>query len=963
MKTFLEHVAKDILLKYKNQIGQIAVVFPNKRAALFMNQALTQQTADPIWAPHYLTISELFRQQTTLLEADPIKLVSELHKSYMAITGKQETLDEFYSWGQMLLSDFDDIDKHMADVEKLFLNLRDIHEYDDLSYLTDEQKNAIKKFFQHFNDSETLIKQRFLNIWSRLYDIYTDYRERLISQGLAYEGMLYRMVIEENKFYFPQTRYLFVGFNFLHEVEQELFMVIKNEGKAAFYWDFDFYYLNPKAFSHHHEAGIYISKYLDRFPNELDNTDHSIFSHLVDHDKNITLISAATENIQARFVSNWLSQNNRIADGNRTAIVLCNEALLQSVTHSMPQEVKQVNITTGYPLNLTPIASFVSQVISLYYNGYSSRQNAFKLHFANAVLRHPYLIYICPTVQETITRLNTEKIYYISNETFCDDELLAELFSYPNSNLQLLSKLKLLVKTIAHNGYSSNDDLFQESTFRMYTLLNRLHTLIETEDIVVDKITLQRFIRQIIKSTSIPFHGEPAVGTQIMGVLETRNLDFDHLLILSCNEGNMPKVANDTSFIPYALRKAYGLTTTDNKVGIYSYYFHRMLQRASDVTVLYCNATDISQVGEMSRFMLQLLVESPLHINRVTLKAGQEITHTDAATIRKTPQVMTVLSSYSKLSPTAINKYIRCQKQFYYNYVLQIAEPDDTDEDLIDNRIFGNIFHRAAQLIYDTLLPHDEIKTADIERLLKSKTSLNNVIDQAFSEELFHLPEGTTRHPVLNGLQLINREVIETYLRQLLRVDLTLTPFRVIGHEIPIFLSRTINGREISIGGRIDRLDMTTSNGGALRVVDYKTGNKTSKDLKDISHVFDPKYISTIHSDYILQALLYSSNLAGILRNEDSAKGDNNVLKGIGQLPVSPALLFIQHAGVKDYSPVLTFCGTPITDIQQQCRSEFEELLVNKVEEIFSEETPFEPTANLHTCSYCPYLALCGRKV
>ena len=953
MKTFLEHVAKDILLKYKNQIGQIAVVFPNKRAALFMNQALTQQTADPIWAPHYLTISELFRQQTTLLEADPIKLVSELHKSYMAITGKQETLDEFYSWGQMLLSDFDDIDKHMADAEKLFLNLRDIHEYDDLSYLTDEQKNAIKKFFQHFNDSETLIKQRFLNIWSRLYDIYTDYRERLISQGLAYEGMLYRMVIEENKFYFPQTRYLFVGFNFLHEVEQELFMVLKNEGKAAFYWDFDFYYLNPKACSHHHEAGIYISKYLDRFPNELDNTDHSIFSHLVDHDKNITLISAATENIQARFVSNWLSQNNRIADGNRTAIVLCNEALLQSVTHSMPQEVKQVNITTGYPLNLTPIASFVSQVISLYYNGYSSRQNAFKLHFANAVLRHPYLIYICPTVQETITRLNTEKIYYISNETFCDDELLAELFSYPNSNLQLLSKLKLLVKTIAHNGYSSNDDLFQESTFRMYTLLNRLHTLIETEDIVVDKITLQRFIRQIIKSTSIPFHGEPAVGTQIMGVLETRNLDFDHLLILSCNEGNMPKVANDTSFIPYAIRKAYGLTTIDNKVAIFAYYFHRLLQRAEDITICYNNATEDGQTGEMSRFMLQLLVESPHAIEKRSLQSGQQQFLLQPQQREKDAKVMEVLRSFKSLSPSAINRYLSCQLTFYFRYVLGIQEPDDNEDDEIDSRIFGNIFHKSAQILYNQM--GSTIRQEQLQQLINHRERIDIAVDRAIREELFNITDDRPFEMELNGLQLINREVIIRYLERLFEIDQSLAPFTIIGNELKVWQNVTITtsegSRRISLGGSIDRLDQIydSSTGKELiRVVDYKTGSRKLKSkVNELSEIFDPDHIREKHTDYYLQTMLYSI----IVSQHPEYNSD--------RLSVSPALLFIQHTMSEDYDPTLKIGNEKISDIQKYA-TDFMDNLKKLVSEIFEPQHPFLPTTDKKNCAYCPYRQLCG---
>ena len=277
MKNFLEYVAEDIIRKYGTDLSRTAIVFPNKRASLFLNEHLARLAGHPLWSPAYITISELFRQQTTLQVADPIKLVCDLHQSFCQETGSTETLDKFYGWGQLLISDFDDIDKNMADADRVFANLRDIHELDDLSFLTEEQRQLLRHFFSHFTEEhETELKQRFLNLWSHFADIYHDFNKRLTEQGLAYEGALYRQVccqamttnIAEH---FPYDRYLFVGFNLLQKVEQQLFSFLQKEGKAKFYWDFDHYYMQ------HHEAGRYIARYLEYFPNELDSTDADIY--------------------------------------------------------------------------------------------------------------------------------------------------------------------------------------------------------------------------------------------------------------------------------------------------------------------------------------------------------------------------------------------------------------------------------------------------------------------------------------------------------------------------------------------------------------------------------------------------------------------------------------------------------------------------------------------------------------
>ena len=906
MKDFLAYVAEDMINKYGTNLSDIAVVFPNKRASLFLNEHLARYAKQPIWSPRYITISDLFRQQSELMVADPLKLVCDLHKSFCQCTESQESLDKFFGWGQLLLSDFDDIDKNMADADRVFANLRDIHELDDISYLTDEQREMIRRFFSNFSeDHNTELKERFLRLWSHFADIYHDFNDRLSHQGLAYEGALYRQVVEGQQAQFPYSHYLFVGFNLLQKVEQQLFSHLMKEGKARFYWDFDHYYMQQ------HEAGQYIGQYLKYFPNELDSQSDEIYSNFC-QPKEINYISAPTENIQARYVTNWLREKIhhiggttlcRCQDGRRTAVVLCNETLLQVVIHCLPPEVDKVNITTGYPLEQTPIASFIQLWFNLQLGGRSPR-------LVRALKRHPYTQYV---------------------------DLQAALKT--PDNISLSAQILNLLRQIATNAKDTiTDPLYQESLFRAYTLFNRLNDLISSGDLIVDNTTLQRLTNQLIQQTTIPFHGEPAEGVQVMGVLETRNLDFDHVVLLSCNEGNMPKGVNDSSFIPHNIRRAYELTTVENKVAIYAYYFHRLLQRAKDITILYNSSTEDGQRGEMSRFMLQMMVESPHSIERHVLQSGQSTPRQQPSDIIKDERIMRILNNCfappaNLLSPTAICKYMRCQLQFYYRYVAGIKEPElPDDEQELDNRIFGTIFHEAADIIYHQL--PQQISKEILNHLLKSKTEIERAVDEAFHRVIPHTPA--------NGLHLINREVIIHYLRQLITIDLRLAPFTILGLECDV--TRKLEHHNIVIGGRIDRLDLINigTPDECIRVVDYKTGGHRLKPLANVDAIFQPENIHE-HSDYYLQTFVYAD-----IVSRQHAQGRK----------VSPSLLFIQHAGSESYDPTLYFGHNRINDVADYAVP-FNEKLNQVINEILSADNPFRPTNDMKVCQSCPYAQLC----
>ena len=882
MVSFLEKVAEDLLARYGENLSRVAVVFPNKRASLFLNDHLARLAGRPIWSPTYITISDLFRSHSQLKVADPILLVCELYKSFTHCTGIDETLDHFYGWGQLLLSDFDDLDKNMGPADKIFANLRDIHELDDVSYLTDEQREMIRRFFSNFTDDHNSeLKERFLRLWSHIGDIYRHYNDQLASRQLAYEGALYRQVVSDPDIQFEYDTYAFIGFNHLHQVEQALFSRLDEAGKAIFYQDTD-----------------------EEPPRDL------------------TFISAPTENIQARYISDWLTPE-RIADGRRTAIVLCDESLLQAVVHCLPDTVEKVNVTTGYPLLQTSIASLVSQLINLQVNGWSPKTNSFRRHWLDTVRRHPYAPYL-------------------------PDDFADQRYS---DNGPLLRWLLVIIRTIASADERASGALDAESLFRTYTLLNRVSDLVDSGVLTVDTITLQRLVAQLIQSTTIPFHGEPAEGIQVMGVLETRNLDFDHVLLLSCNEGNMPRGVNDTSFIPYAIRKAYGLTTVDQKVAIYQHYFHRLLQRAKDVTIVYNNSTNDGQTGEMSRFMLQLMVDrssvnSKLSaVNYKTLRAGQKTLLRTPHPVTKTPEVMQHLRERLSggISPTAISNYLRCQLRFFYRYVCNLEDAVDNEEELIDNRLFGNIFHKAAQNLYQRF-GRQEITAFDLDKLLKDVVDIERAVDDAIKTEFFHFDDPKRPMPPLDGLQLINREVIIKYVRQLVEIDRRLTPFTILGLEQYVSMDLS----KLRIGGIIDRLDsITDSQTGDqhIRVVDYKTGSRRLKTLPDVAAIFDPANIPD-HSDYYLQAFLYS-----IIVKDKSLKSKE----------VSPALLFIQHAGTDDYDPTLCLGREPVRDIATVA-DEYMQLLNQTISEIFNEDLALSPTDDLDRCHACPFAPICGRR-
>ena len=617
---------------------------------------------------------------------------------------------------------------------------------DDYEFLDKEQEEAIQQFFRNFSiERRTELKEKFISLWDKLGTIYHHYRKNLTELGIAYEGMLYRNVIEQlDTDQLKYDKYIFVGFNVLNKVEKEFFRKLQKADKAIFYWDYDIFYTQQIK---KHEAGEFINRNLKDFPNEL---PASYFDSLK-KPKKIRYISASTENAQARFLPEWIRTTFSSDNEKENAVVLCNEALLLPVLHSIPEEVKNVNITMGFPLAQTPVYSFINAAMELQTNGYRFDTGRFTYETVSAILKHPYTRQLstkADIIERELTKTN--RFYPLPSE-LKQDEFLANLFTPRNGIKELCDYLIGLIKdisTLYRKEGEYNDifnQLYRESLFQSFLKINRLYSLIESGELNIQTHTLKRLISKVLTSSNIPFHGEPAIGMQVMGVLETRNLDFRNLVMLSLNEGQLPKTGGESSFIPYNLRKAFGMTTIEHKNAVYAYYFYRLIQRAENITLLYNTSSDGLNRGEESRFMLQLLVEGPHDITREYLEAGQSPQSIQEIQIEKTPEVLRrIYRTYDStnpssviLSPSALNAYLDCRLRFYYRYVAGLKTPDEVSAE-IDSALFGTIFHLSAQLAYTDLTANGKmIQKEDIERLLRNEVKLQSYVDQAFKEELF----------------------------------------------------------------------------------------------------------------------------------------------------------------------------------------------------------------------------------
>jgi hypothetical protein len=991
MPSFLQLTAEDLYTRFGDDLPNVAVVFPNNRARLFFSEHLFKAAGKPVWTPAFTTIKDLFLKQSDLKSFDSLGIVGYLYEIYLRASGKEESFDEFYPWGEILLSDFDDVDKNLADAGQLFRNISEQAEYTDtLDHLSDDQVASIQLFFKNFNPNrKTELKQRFLENWNILSEVYTDLNNLLIAKGLAYEGMLHRRVVEKLKAEgpegFPYQTYAFVGFNVLNECEKSLFTLLEKAGKALFYWDYDLFYLqHPK-----HEAGRFLRQNLERFPNCL---NRSLFDVFEKTPKDIHFISASTENAGARFLPEWIHQLQSLNGfkPEETAVVLCNEGLLLPVLHSVPDNVQELNVTMGFPLEQTPICNLTYQIAALHTDGFlPGKTPRFNHRFVLPILQHPIIRQFSNQADELERKLKAVNSFRPSAEELQADPLLKTIFTPALTPEELLACLletyTQLIPTasaeaeVEETETDTYDALHAEALFRCHNLTSRLADLLLQNLSSLNLHTLRKLLQEVLSKATIPFSGEPVRGLQIMGLLETRNLDFKNILMLSVNEGMLPKGSTDTSFIPYNLRMAFGLTTMEHKDSLFAYYFFRLLQRASNISLVYNTSTEGLNRGEMSRFMLQLLMESNQPISRFNLSSGIELTQTRSITIEKTPDIIDSLRmrydlnknpEAQALSPTALNCYLDCSLRFYFQYVAGLKKPDEVSEE-IDGAMLGNFFHHSAEFIYTSILLRKAGKPSDttaVLEALKSKSvneslvqgsmrgmieaddlkpwlinvsSISQVVDLFFRKDFFKI-YGKEETPEYNGEQLVRRNLVTGFLKLLLKRDQEHAPFELIGLEKKITGKMEVpDNLMVTVSGDVDRLDRKE---GVVRILDYKTGGFPLSPAR-VESLFFPE---AKRPSNIFQIFLY----AWILRQKDPVQ------------PVRPELLYIHKAAASDYSTSITFGGRKekleVTDFAP-FEATFEENLKKLIFNLFDINEPFMQTNIVEKCMFCDYKNCCRR--
>ncbi|MBO7437996.1 MAG: PD-(D/E)XK nuclease family protein [Bacteroidaceae bacterium] len=960
MEPFLKIVAEDLYSKFgaENGLADITVVFPNRRARLFFDDNLSGCCTQPVWSPQYTTIEELFHSQSDLRPADRIEMVTLLHKIYQEELHSEESLDSFWSWGELMLADFDDIDRNLAPADQLFSLLREQKDMTDLSFLTPEQTKAIEQFFGEMKNSKpTALKKNHTAIWSILGNIYNRFTALLAEKGIGYNGMIQRRVIENiDPGKFTARKYAFVGFNSLDKAERALFRAIQRADKAMFYWDYDPSYTEG---SMHHEAGRFLRDNLKEFPNEL---PAQVFQSM--HKAKLAIVETSTDNAQARFIPQWLdSLGLEGKAGRETAIVLADESLLQPVLHSVPQDkVANVNITMGYNLTETSLYSLVSALLDMQRLA-ARNKGRYSIQTLSRVLGNPMTAALSQDALTILEELRKSRRMFPDTGALTASKELAVLFTPANDNLSLLQYLLTVLKAFVPVIRERDDDtlfqpLNQEALYRIYTQINRLHSLVEQGGLQLQTETLCRLIRSILSSTTVPFHGEPAVGMQIMGLIETRNLDFKNVLLLSAQEGTLPKSGQNASFIPYNIRLAFGLTTIQDKSAVSSYNFHHLIQRADNVTMVYNGNADAPGIGkgQISRYLLQLIV-SGADINRITLKTDRQDTDIEPFSIDKTPAVLEELCrryDYSNpktfLSPSALNRYMNCPLQFYLAQIAGLKKPNDTDTE-IDFAMFGTLFHKSAELAYNYLASDGKtITAAAIDSLLKDGKRLEGFVQQAFNDEYF--ARKTVDKADYSGTQSINFDVILKYLRQVLRMDMELyAPFNYVGSEDKgyqhvIEVPDPLNAgamKQIRIKGIIDRLD---SKDGILRIVDYKTGS--DKGAPDTIYQLFPPTDSKKRKSQAFQ-IFYYAYIMGMQPQ-------------FSKYRLAPTLLYTRSSSKPTADDIYYHIGKDVlTDFNAQCGQEFGEKLIGLISDIFNPDIPFSSTDDKEACSKCDFGHLCGR--
>lgn len=968
MKPFLKQVAEHYLTS--GVLAEHCFVFPSRRSMVFFKKYLSEIVADagkgPLLAPLMMTVSDFFEKSSPLVKADRICQLLTLYECYRRLYPGAESLDEFIFWGDVILGDFSDVDKYMADPKSLFTNVADLKAIEDsYSYMTDVQKEAIRRFVKHFDggigyagDGRTDVKQNFSRIWNILLPLYNDFHAALQEQGLSSEGHLYRTlaircaetpvadILAER---FPRTKkFVFVGLTAPNACEKAVFRKMKDASLAEFCWD----YSGDMIKDPENKSSFFISQYVEQFGQAFRIDPEGLETPRF----NVVKVPSAVG--QTKILPQLL-------DGyaeDDCAVVLPDENLLFPLLDSIPQSVGAVNVTMGCPMNSSGLYSLMRDICRMQLHmrvlptgvGFYHKQvwDIFSDGLFKQMLQED------EAAQEIIRSVKAVRKYYVPQEDLGAHPLFSLVFrpviakqNEPDAD-QIRAFTDYLAEVVAEfarrmksSGISSLEMDFAKDYWCSVVRLAKY-------DLPVLPSTFVKMLDSLLGGVSVPFNGEPLKGLQVMGPLETRLLDFRNVVILSANEGTFPRKSLSSSFVPAQLRKAFDLPTYEFQDAMWAYYFYRLICRAENVWLVYDSRTEGMSSGEESRFIKQLIYHYHLPVTQYVASADLKPLNHETKSVKKTPQIMDAIH-HANMSASRLNDYRSCPLKFYYEIVERLGKEDEVSESL-DNATLGDVYHNTMRALF--MGEQEMLSDKPFDKTDKAGSRGMERVSLAYLREWLGRKEDIRRRirsficsqlgtNEVRGRDLVTAKIIERYVLQTIKRDIELletskvTFFEVVGLELP--LGTTIDGFRFS--GYIDRVDRI---GDRLRVVDYKTGSDDPECLKvvegkaeeSVDNVFSDDYETRLKYKATFQFYIYD-RLLSQSPGFSIGKLDNSMY-ATQKMFNSPIAVYPLD---KDY---YEFMGENLSEL---------------LAEIDDMSIPFSEATDQKACKYCDFKMICGK--
>lgn len=955
MKGFISHIVDQLPSDDLDKFHKYAFVFPSRRACYYFREALLERfPEETFWVPNILSIEDFIVRCTGKSISNEIDLLFALYAAYSDTylpppegeIDKEElpTFDRFYAWGQVLLKDFDEVDRHLVNAREIYRNLDQLQQLESRYQDNEEVLFALKRFNEMMGNEPTTLTVNFINQWSRVSKTYHSYKNHLNSNNLYYSGMLYRQLAEQlanGSINVPFDKVVFAGFNALSKSEEVIIGSLLTNDAATIYWDADRLYMEHEV----EEAGKFMRRNYKKWPPS--EQVHWVITDMLKEPKRIQLIGGVQAVGQAQVVGQLLAELSE-EQQQSCGVVLADEGLLFPLLFALPENIQSLNVTMGYPTKHSHWFGLANAYMEYQLHLRGKAHNAYaEASYVTDLISNPLMQRALPSLKQFSSALNT-KSKWVAVSAFIasgSPETLKLAMTPKDRVSDLISSLVELMMSIYQKLRLDQQlgDLETEFAYHSLKHLMQLEERIQKQHQQLEPRTLARLIIQVFEQLKIPFSGEPTKGLQLMGFLETRALDFERVILVSANEGKLPRGNRHTSYIPYAIRKAFKLPTFEEQDAIYAYHFKRVLQRAKDIIVLYNTEVAIDGSGEKSRFIWQLIESFPKesisqHVYQMSLSKSPASATLD---IQKSSKVVEMMQRFlvgigeeKSLSPTAIRHYLDCSLRFYFRYLVRIREREKESKEL-DPRDFGNIVHHGLERLYQPLTG-ETVSRDRIKELLDSQV-ITEAVDWAIKN---HFKK--SYFSVIEGKDLLHEQIIQKLIYKVVEKDLREAPFTLTGTEIRITSDLEFSpGKVVRLEGTLDRVHTTNE---THHIVDYKTGKA---DLKNLNRPVFPEggldYVQT-HFDEPRFKSGFQSLFYGYLW--DRARGGTPVKLGVYPLKkVNEGIQWLNHGQV----------------IPPSGFKEFERLLITTLKELYDETVPFTQTDDTDRCRYCAYKEICQR--